>query len=278
MDAIYVFLIRNNEWIYIVCAFGLFWYVSQLWRARRILRHAMFGLEKETGTRMRNNALTFIAIFMGIVGVVYYVNAEIAPEIPQEQLRPPTPTADIFATPLASPTPLGSPEVARPSPTLALVPTVTLPGQALPPAAPDSSDAANEALATVTPQPSVTAEGETVNDSPLLATPVVGCTELINITQPADGAAVSGAVSFVGTADTNDFRYYTLEASGPETEGQWASLLPRLGDQPVRNGFLGSVPLGTWEPGAYLIRLTVVDTADTPAGSCVIQVVLQNEG
>ncbi|MCA9998520.1 MAG: hypothetical protein KDE56_22310, partial [Anaerolineales bacterium] len=62
MDAFYVFIIHNDVWIYILCALGLFWYGSELVRALGILRRAMFGLERETGTRLRNNALFFIAL------------------------------------------------------------------------------------------------------------------------------------------------------------------------------------------------------------------------
>lgn len=167
MEPFIVFIIRNDVWILILCAMGLFWYITELFRARRLLRRAMFGLERETGTRMRNNALLFITIFASIVLLVYYVNTRVAPNLPPEVLNPvPATTPDIFLTPLSSPTPLGGPAEQQPTPTPPLAPTVTLPGSG-PPQDDGSPDA---------PIPAVT------------PTPFVACTQDLNFTQPRDGA------------------------------------------------------------------------------------------
>ncbi len=40
--------------------------------------------------------------------IVFFVNSRIAPTLPPELLKPPTPTPNIFSTPLSSPTPLGT--------------------------------------------------------------------------------------------------------------------------------------------------------------------------
>ena len=101
MDRIYLFLIHNDVWIYILSAFGLVWYVTELIRGQRALGRAMFNLERETATRMRNHALSFVLFFVAIVGIVYYVNRFVAPDLPEEVLSPMTPTPDIFATPLS---------------------------------------------------------------------------------------------------------------------------------------------------------------------------------
>jgi hypothetical protein len=252
MENFYVFIIRNDVIIYILCAFGLFWYVNELLRARRILRRAMFGLERETGTAVRNNALTFILLLSAIAGFVYYVNNRIAPTLPPEIWRPPTPTPDARATPLVSPTPLSTPT----PPVIPLAPTVTLPGA--PPVSPPGGGEAT--LTAVPPTP----------------TPFVGCNIALNISEPANGAAVTGSISFFGTADTENFGHYTLEANGPQTEGQWASLLGRTINQRVVGSFLGSANLAGWASGPYLIRLTAVDSAGNETGVCVIQVTLDN--
>ncbi len=129
MDRIYLFLIRNDVWIYILSAFGLVWYVTELIRSQNALRRAMFNLERETATRVRNHALSFVIFFVAVVGIVYYVNTYVAPTLPETVLLPPTPTPDIFATPLASPTPLITPlaegDISVPP---VLAPTATLPG------------------------------------------------------------------------------------------------------------------------------------------------------
>ncbi len=255
MEPFIVFIIRNDVWILILCAMGLFWYITELFRARRLLRRAMFGLERETGTRMRNNALLFITIFASIVLLVYYVNTRVAPNLPPEVLNPvPATTPDIFLTPLSSPTPLGGPAEQQPTPTPPLAPTVTLPGSG-PPQDDGSPDA---------PIPAVT------------PTPFVACTQDLNFTQPRDGAGVQGEVSFFGTADTPEFGFYTLEINGPQTQGQWASLLGRNVDTAVREGFLGESNLGVWENGPYLVRLTAVDSSGNVTGQCAISVTLVN--
>jgi hypothetical protein len=259
MERIYLFLIRNDVWIYILSALGLFWYITELWRANSNLRRAVYGLEKERGTRMRNNALFFVALFSLIIGTVYYVNARIAPGLPQQLLRPATPTPNVFSTRLTSPTPLQSSNVTREVVTPAFAPTVTLQGAA---ADPQEEIFSGEDALTPTATEYVP------------PTPFVACTADLNISEPRNGAAIAGAVSFSGTADTEIFQYYVLETNGPQTQGQWASLLGRRIDQPVREGFLGSSNLSMWESGPYLIRLTTYDVADNVIGQCVIQVTL----
>ncbi len=259
MESLAVFLIHNDVWIYIISALGLFWYSTELWRANRLLRQAVFGLERERGTRMRNNALLFIVLFTSIIAIVYLVNSRIAPNLPQELLKPPTPTPNIFSTPLSSPTPLRTPND-RIFVTPNLAPTVTLAGQAAPP-----GETGNEAiLSTPTPTPYVP------------PTPFVDCTADLNISDPRNGSAIDGDLSFFGTADTENFQSYILETNGPQTNGQWASLLGRSVDQPVREGFLGNSNLTMWQPGPYLIRLTTIDIGENITGQCVIQVTLIN--
>jgi hypothetical protein len=260
MDAFYVFIIRNDVWIYILCALGLFWYGSELIRAQRLLRRAMFGLERETGTQLRNSALTFILLLAAVVGTVYFINNNVEPTLNPLLFRPPTPTPDIFATPLSSPTPLGTSEsLAVPTPGLAA--TVTLASQ---PGIP------------LIDNPVITdTQNVQVDGTPTaVSTPYVACTPDLTITGPRDGAIVSNLVTFNGTVDPPNFRFYELAANGPQTDGQWASLLGTNVSQPVRNGFLGDVNLSEWQPGPYLVRLTAVDSAGNPIGSCVIQVTL----
>ena len=256
MERIAVFLVRNDVWIYIISALGLFWYVTELWRANRLKSRAIFGLERERADRMRNNALLFVALFGIIVAIVFFVNYRIAPNLPQDLLKPPTPTPNIFSTPLSSPTPLGS-SIEQIIITPNLAPTVTLVGD---------SGTLEETNREIIATPSATPY--------IPPTPFVDCTADLNITEPRNGAAVAGDLSFFGTADTENFQYYVLETNGPQTNGQWASLLGRSVDQPMRDGFLGNSNLTMWEPGPYLIRLTAIDIGENITGQCVVQVTL----
>jgi hypothetical protein len=261
MERLYVFLIRNDVWIYILAALGLFWYTTELWRSRKILRRAIFGLERESGTRMRNNALLFMTLFTIIIGSVFFVNNQIAPTLPPSLLKPPTPTPNLLSTPLSSPTPLGTPEEPPLIITPDLVPTVTLIGEQS--NQEPGGDFAEE-LPTVTPTAFIP------------PTPFIDCTVDLNISEPRDGAVVSNNISFSGTVDTENFLYYTMETNGPQTNGQWASLLGRNINQTVREGFLGNTNLSLWSPGPYLIRLTAIDIGDNITGQCVIQVTLSD--
>lgn len=274
MTDLYIFLIRNDVWIYILSALGLFWYFTNLVQARRILRGAVFNLERERGENMQQTALLFIFFFIAVVGAVTYVNYEIAPTIPAELLKPPTPTPNLIATPLSSPTPLGSrAPVSRFTPTPPIAPTVTLPGNNSatpivggggPPTRPAENNG-NTQSATVAP----------TNTLPPSVPVSRGCSPLVNITQPTSGSDTSGGLSIYGTAISADFNFYKLEIRGPQTNGEWASLTNQTIFEPVDNNFLGNANITGWAPGTYDIRLVVVDTTSNEVGSCTIEVNLQ---
>lgn len=255
MDRLYLFLIRNDVWIYIVCALGLFWYTTEFIRSQSQLRRAMFNLERETATHIRNNALSFMVFLAAIIGVVYYVNARIAPSLPEELLYPPTPTPNIFALPAASPSPIGGVD-ASDNPLGLLAPTVTMPGDSGLP----SPDAA--ALETATPE--------------ALGTPFAECRPELTITEPFNGAAVLPRITLRGTANTGAGHQYIIELNGPQTAGEWAPITQQLQPQPIVNGDLGSADLSQWQGGPYLVRLRATSVSGTDVGLCVIQITLDN--
>ncbi len=268
MERFFVYILRNDVWILILCSLGLIYFASQFLQSRKILQRAMFGLEREKGSRMQTTAVFFLFLFGGIMAFVIYVNTTIAPTIPDSAWKPPTPTPNIFATPLSSPTPIGTPEIRLPEPTPELVPTITL-----------ASDAVNSQLspgADNEPVTNLTQVPETPTPSGPTPTPFVDCTVDLNISEPINGSVVADVINFSGTADTPNFAYYRLEANGPETDGVWASLLGRDMEQSVRDGFIGNVNLSQWGNGPYLIRLTAVDSNGFTTGQCVIQVTLDN--
>ena len=262
MEQFYLLILEYDILIYLICVLGLFWFGSSFFRAQRILRSAMFGLERETGTRLRNNAIIVITILTTMLGFVYYVNSVVAPTLPIELLLPPTSTPDIFKTPLSSPTPLST---QIPTSTPPLVPTITLasqPGSA--PPAPANGNQIEEVTATPTFTPGPT------------PTPAVACTLDLNISEPREGSTVNGAITFTGTAVNPNFGGYRLEANGPQTNGEWASLLGRTIDQSVQENILGNANLSQWEAGPYLIRLVLENPDGVDLGICVTQITLAN--
>lgn len=270
MDRIYIFILRNDVWMLIVASLGLIWYISEFLRSRRLLKRAVFGLERERGLQLRNNALLFILALTAVISGVTYVNLRIAPTLPPELLRA-EPTPDLVRTPLASPTPLPT---LPPSPTPPLAPTITLASQ---PGAPPPSIIISGTGNTAPAAPPESDSTAVPLPTPLLPpTPLVGCNLQVTINEPRNGAVINGPIEFFGTVNTANFGGYDLEANGPQTNGQWASLLGRTLGQPVVEGLLGSVNLSQWETGPYLIRLTALDLDQNPAYQCVIQITLEN--
>ncbi len=261
MERIYVFIIRNDIWIYILCAIGLIWYVTELVRSRRLLRGAMFGLERERGQRMQNRAVVLILFFLTVAALVTFVNLQIAPTLPADLLKPPTPTPNPLTTPIASPIPQVVSEESAPDPTatLAVAPTVTLANGTL--GLSEESDG-DQGL-----EPTEQAAGSAFPDI------VIGqCSSDINISAPPSGVAVAGDVSVFGTANSENFGYYDLEIFGPATNEQWVSVYEILQREPLIDDILVTMNLDGFESGSYLLRLLVTDSEGGQAGQCVIQI------
>lgn len=256
MERVYVFLIRNDVWIYIICGLGSIWYLSEFWRSRRMLRSAVFGLEKERGQWLQRRSLIFIIFFFSIISLVIYVNSNIAPSLPAELLKPPTPTPNIFSTPLSSPTSANPVQ----TPTIAIAPTVTLQDQDVP---------ANAAITdeTESPEPAI-------DETPTII--IAGCSADVNIVEPANRFPVSGEVFFYGSADGDRFESFLLEARGPQTGGAWLSITTEEGREPVNDGQLGTANLSNWLPGLYTVRLTVLAAERLVTGRCEVEILLQS--
>lgn len=259
MDRLYVFLIRNDIWIYILSAFGLVWYLTEYWRSRRILKSAVFGLEKEKGKRIRQRAIFLIVLFLALISLLTYVNLSVAPTLPPELLKPPTPTPNIFRTPLSPPTR----DVAQETPTIAIAPTVTLSG-----ALPDGGSQ----LESVSPGDELTTP--TITTTPQDPAIITGnCIPDVNITSPPDGTAVNELVTLFGSASGSQFESYYLETVGPETGGDWRPSSD-LVVEPVRDGILGALDFTDWLPGTYFVRLTINSDEGSPVDQCTIELLV----
>lgn len=253
MEQLYIFLIRNDVWIYFLCALGLIWYLWEFVRGQQALRRARFNLEREDAQKTRLIGLSFSLLFAAVVAAVVYVNVQIQPTLPPDLLRAPSPTPNPFPTLSADEAGTRTPAI---TPTLPLAPTATLRPDRLP-----------------IPQPDNALPGEPLNVSPVKE----GCTETVNITQPTAGQTVFGGVTIFGTATDPDFAFYRLEISGPQTDANWLSLLGSNPSTPVSSGFLGNAPLSSWLSGIYQLRLVVVNNSDIEVGSCLIQIGISNQ-
>lgn len=273
MERVYVFLIRNDVWIYIICGLGLLWYLNELISSQRTLSRAMFGLERETALRTRNAALLMVLIFASVAGIVIYVNSQIRPLLPPELFRAPTPTVSSSFGPTILPTET-PPEIPA-SPTSPIAPTVTLPGA--PAGLVTDTITGTGTITDVTPLP---IEASPLPSSPTPTStsgpPVSGCTPDAIITEPREGAAVLGLLNLFGSANTDDFAFYEIEISGPQTNDRWASLVGRRIEQPVTDGILaGNVNLSAWMPGEYEIRLIISNSDEQVTHQCGVSILLQ---
>jgi hypothetical protein len=255
MEQFYVFIIRNDIWIYFLCGLALIWYVVQLVQARRLLRRAMFSLEQERGGLIQRTALVAIIILVSIISGITYVNLRVAPTLPPELLFPPTPTPNPFATPFSPGPPLDSVQPQR-TVTLAVAPTVTLRGQS---ESPLFDDLETPGAPTETPVPTLPPLAES-------------CNTLVNITSPPAGITADGPVTFFGTATAADFGRYDLQALGPQTEGQWLSLLDAPATEAIVDNILGRFNFSSWLSGDYVIRILVTNPAGEEVGQCGIQI------
>jgi len=239
MDRIYVFLIRNDSWIYIVSAIGLVWYLTEYWRSRRILLSAIFGLEKEKGGRIRQRAITLIILFLGIIALVTYVNLSIAPTLPVELLKPPTPTPNIFSTPLSAP----ASSLPQGTATLEIAPTVTLPGSGI-------------------------VETASSNSAPTIGEP----TETPYPEKP-DGTAVGNFLTLFGTVAGEQLDSYNLEISGPESDGNW-NTQSDASNLAVQDGILGTLSFDGLPTGIYFVRLRAFSGDGVEMGHCTIELLV----
>jgi hypothetical protein len=100
------------------------------------------------------------------------------------------------------------------------------------------------------------------------------CPSNARITSPPIGALTNGAFTIFGTADSEDFGSYRIEAIGPQTGETWLSILSDEGQSAVVDGILASPNISNWLPGSYLIQLQLFDSAGEQTDICTIEIVL----
>ena len=162
-------------------------------------------------------------------------------------------------SPTETPSPTGTSE---PTPTIAMTPSVT-------PEAP-----------TVTPTPEATSTPTAGETPPPTVEPSVTPTSEAEaalravITQPVDGAQVTGQVEVLGSADGAGYVRYVLEYAPGDQPGE-ADWLPVAlpSSQPVSDGVLAVWPTDVLEPGIYSLRLRVDGSGNASAAQ--VRVIVQ---
>jgi hypothetical protein len=100
-----------------------------------------------------------------------------------------------------------------------------------------------------------------------------GCTPgQVNLISPLNGDTINGSVTIRGTANINNFGFYTLQIAKP---GDTVYLPIQVGQQPVMNDALGTWDTSALSPGAYMLELMVTDNIGNAQAPCDIQVNVQ---
>jgi hypothetical protein len=247
------FVTDNASWFYIVFLVILAALLVLWLRARRSRKQALFGLELEVALNRQRRVMRLMALVVVLAAAVFAIDNLIWPIMPATELAQPTPTVDFFATP--------PPTFSNVTPTATATVTTTLTMQTLTPAV-----VATTAGGPVGAQETLTVTVTITQTEEPSPPATIGAICLI--TNPTEGATVSGSLALVGTADADEFLFYKLEAFGPQTGSTWASLLGDVVYTPVRNGILGQVNLNGWSPGGYSIRVVIVDATSNEIASC----------
>lgn len=93
---------------------------------------------------------------------------------------------------------------------------------------------------------------------------------------PEDGDQLRGVIEILGTANIDNFAFYTLEYRSITSEGTWRAIM--AGTQQVCEAFCEEEELlGSWDtslvpPADYALRLVVTDTSGNAPQPCQIRV------
>lgn len=233
-----------DTWLYIGLGLVALFFFRAIWIARRDRIRSIFTLERENATARMTRHFIGLMITLGLILGVYYLNI-ITPTIVPPPQDTPTPTPILALPPTATPPPL--------------LPTSTITPTPLPLA----TVAIDQPLLTPTPTPPV--EVVSPGQAPACPDPAA------RITQPGNGAQVSGVIQISGAANVENFDYYKFEFRVPG--GEW-SFVERH-DAPVAGGVLGSWNTGTVPPGEYDLRLIVVDISGNYPEPCTVRLIVQ---
>ena len=95
----------------------------------------------------------------------------------------------------------------------------------------------------------------------------------IMLTEPNEGAEVSGVLIVRGTADVQNFGFYKYEIARP---GETVWLTIQAGREIKQEGELGQWDTRTLAPGDYMLRLVVTDNQGETLEPCVVRVRVNN--
>lgn len=240
-----LWIYNHQQWIYLTLLALCVWQALLLWRAQHRLHYTVFSLERDNLTGARNRSLTLVFFFAAFMAAALLSSVFIAPNLGALFGALPTPTA---TQPTNTPEPSVTPEL-------------VLPG-----------------LESPTPEIQT---GPTPTRTPV---PPGGAGCMFpgaTITSPIPGAILAGVVEVRGTADIENFAFYTVEIS---TLGEnWLTVItsqridpadPSSPMKPVNKDVLGMWDTRLQEPGDYALRLIVYDASGNHPTPCTLPITI----
>jgi hypothetical protein len=97
----------------------------------------------------------------------------------------------------------------------------------------------------------------------------------LELTDPLNGAEISGVITLQGVINVQDFGFYKYEYSQP---GSSTWMIIAANDTIDPEGRLGLWDTSLLVPGDYLLRLVVTDNRSNVVGVCVVGVIVIGEG
>ena len=231
----------NARIIYGVVAVVGLYFLFRAFSLRKDRRTAVFTLEREVAMARLYRLFGVAMTLLIIMGATWAASNLLLPEInTRTPVGPATP--DILVL-IDTPTPTPLPPTATPT-------------------------------ATVTPKPKPTRRpAPRPQNTPTPAIVAPACpTAGVSIVSPGMGQTLSGPVTLMGTANIPNFQYYKLEWSSAAAPDQWHWFAGA--ETPVSNGPLGTFNPALVPPGAYTLRLVVVDKTGNFPAPCAVQVIV----
>ncbi len=235
------FLANNAQFIYGLCALLALYFLRAALRARRERRASIFPLEREVAVGRTMRTFGVALLLAAVMAATWLAVNRLLPRLEQMPATG-TPAPSSVIVLIDTPTPTTAPPTETPTPAPTFTPAPTRRPTSTPPQA-------------VTPPPPRSA-------APVCANPGAA------ITSPGVGQVVRSDTAVTGSANIDGFQFYKLEWSAGADLWNWFA----GSEFPVAGGVLGVFQAGALPPGAYTIRLVVVDQTGNYPSPCTVQV------
>ncbi len=248
MESVLRFIADYQWWIYGLLGLILLFYLRRALLARREGARSIFKLEQEQARARYGRSVAVSAVILVIMVAVFAASNPLLPSAEQT----PESTVTVTTGPLVEPTLTHTP----PPPTI--TPTAT----------------ATRVLPTRPPRPTDTPDAS-ATETPVVS-PALCPNPNVRVISPGNNQVVQGNFPIRGTANIGNFQYYKVEV-GPGSnprDHEWV-VVGQLHYNPVVGGVLETFNSGAYAPGAYMLRLVVVDQTGNFPEPCRVPITIQ---